>query len=456
MRAGKRMLQTGRSHVPLLIAAVLAAVLVQCTLQPDVETASAKPNVLFISIDDLRPELECYGAERMHTPNLDSFAASSLRFTRAYCQQALCNPSRSSYLTGARPETTRIQGQKEVFRDTMPDVVTLPQHFKANGYTCLSMGKVFHGNRLDARSWSEEEYLPDRKLIYAGEENRTLNRPRKKARVTESEDVADNVYRDGLVADRAIEALERLKDEPFFLALGFFKPHLPFAAPKRYWDMYPPGSIELPKDMSAPLGAVIFGMHDSHEIRQYMDAPDSGAFSDEFMLRLLHGYLACTSYVDAQVGRVLDALPGLGLSDNTIVVIFGDHGFYLGDHGMWGKSGTFETAARVPLMIRAPGKSKGGSTSAALVELVDLYPSLCELAGLPLPTHLEGLSFAPLLSDPAQSWKKAAFTYHPSGPVEGASLCNDRWRFTSWRTLGPGGKEVSRELYDHESDPLEM
>jgi len=452
----QRLFRTGRSRWPLLIPCVFAAAILQVTLTQCETAGDRKPNVLFISIDDLRPELESYGVERMHTPNLDSFASSALRFTRAYCQQALCNPSRASYLTGARPETTRIQGQKEVFRDTLPDIVTLPQHFKANGYKSLSMGKVFHGNRLDPLSWSEEEYLPDRKLIYARADNRAMNKPRKKARATESEDVADNVYRDGLVADRAIETLEGLKEEPFFLALGFFKPHLPFAAPKRYWDMYPLESVELPEDMSAPLGAVMFALHDSHEVRQFMDAPDSGPFSEEFMLRLLRGYLACTSYVDAQVGRVLDALPGLGLSENTIVVVFGDHGYYLGDHGMWGKGGAFEAAARVPLMIRVPGQTRAASTSAALVELVDLYPSLCELAGLPLPAHLEGLSMVPLLSEPGRPWKKAAFTLHPAGPIEGTSIRTERWRFTRWRTVGARSQELSHELYDHSSDPLEM
>ena len=419
------------------------------------DAGSERPNVLFISIDDLRPELGCYGASQAQTPAMDSVARGGMRFDNAYCQYALCSPSRVSLLTGARPATTRIFGQKELFRDTLPDIVTLPQYFKANGYRTVSMGKVFHGKRLDPASWSEPEYLPDRKLIYANPENQAINTPRTKGPVTEAEDVPDEGYRDGSIAARALETLERVKDEPFFMALGFFKPHLPFAAPKRYWDQYPLESIELPENMDAPLGAVKFGLHNSAEVRSYLDAPDEAPFSDAFMKRLLRGYLASTTYVDTQIGKVLAKLDELGLADNTIVVLYGDHGFYLGDHGMWGKTGTFESVARVPLVVRYPGHIEAGSATSRLVELVDLYPTLCELAGLEAPEHLEGTSFVPLIADPERAWKKAAFTYHTIGPVEGRSIRTERYRFTSWRTVGRKAREIGYGLYDHRADPGE-
>lgn len=459
----------------LALFAALAGPVVATATPPGESESAERPNVLFISIDDLRPEIGSYGVGRASSPHLDAFAETALVFTRAYCQQTLCNPSRTSYLTGARPATTGIWEQKGFFRDTVPNIVTLPQHFKAHGFTTSSIGKVFHGNRLDAKSWSEPEFLPDRTRIYALEENRAKNRPRTKATATESADVPDNGYRDGLAADHAIKTLARLgraEDSPFFLALGFFKPHLPFAAPKRYWDLFPEDEIELPKDAKAPLGAVLYSIHESHEVRQYSDAPRTGPFSEDFSRRLLRGYLASTAYVDAQVGRVLSALDELGLADNTIVVIFGDHGFYLGDYGMWGKSGTFERAARVPLMVRVPeafrpgeaqgdeapgdpGASERPGSTGALVELVDLYPTLCDLAGLPQPGHLEGTSFAPLLEDPTLPWKKAAFTYQPMGRIEARSIRTKRWRYTSWRTTGKSPKTIARELYDHTTDPGE-
>ncbi|TDJ68875.1 MAG: iduronate sulfatase [Planctomycetota bacterium] len=414
----------------------------------------ARLNVLFIAVDDLRSELGCFGAERALTPNIDALARAGVRFERAYCQQALCNPSRASLLTGCRPMTTRVAGLDEHFRRALPDVVTLPQYFKQNGYRAISLGKIFHGNLLDPESWSEPEYLADRKSIYALPENIALNRPRKKGPPVESADVTDDAYRDGQVAQRAVEMLRGMNGEPFFLAVGFHKPHLPFAAPKRYWDLYAPDTIALAPNPDPPAGAPPFAIHPWIELRRYLGVPSEGPLDERTARELIHGYLACVSYVDAQVGKVLAELERLELARDTIVVLWSDHGWYLGEHGMWAKMGNFEEALRAPVILRAPG-ARAGAASRGLVELVDLYPTLCELTGLTPPPHLEGTSFAPLLAEPDRPWKRAVFSQHPASlDIMGYSVRTDRWRFTSWRRASDGA-ELARELYDHDADPFE-
>ncbi|MFT5050485.1 MAG: iduronate 2-sulfatase [Chlamydiales bacterium] len=422
--------------------------------QADSTAGGARPNVLLIAIDDLRPELGCYGVERALTPNLDKLASGGVCFTSAYCQAAICTPSRTSLLTGYRPDSTGVVDLQAHFRDTRPHVVTLPQSFKSAGYRSVSVGKLFH--KPDPASWSEPVFHPDRGLKYALEENRAPGRDQRGPAV-ERVDVPDEAYRDGLVAEEAIQALRRLKDEPFFLAVGFYKPHLPFAAPARYWDLYARENIDLPLNASFPEDAPSFGRHDWHELRVHGGIPEQGPLDDSVARELVHGYLACVSYVDAQVGKVLDELDALGLADDTIVVVWSDHGYYLGEHGMWCKMGTLEEALRVPLIVRAPGVAQAGAASAGLVELVDVYPSLCELAGLPVLDHLEGTSFVPLLAQPARDWKRAVFSQQANATagVMGYSVRTKRLRFTSWRLDQAPFEEVATELYDHDKDPGE-
>ncbi len=461
---------------------------------PTASAEAGRPNVLFICVDDLRPDLGCYASQgspaTVSTPHMDRLAAGGLRFTSAWCQQALCNPSRASFLTGCRPLTTGVTDLKTHFRSALPQVKTLPEWFKDHGYHTQAIGKLEHGNLLDERSWSVGNARPDRSLIYALAENKEINRPRQKGPPTENADVPDNAYRDGVVADLALEALaqlgrggpgarsgpaasatgqvgaESVSKPPFFLALGFHKPHLPFAAPQRYWDQHPEESITLASNPTAPSGAPSVALHQGAELRNYLGVPATGPLPDELARRLVRGYRACVSFVDAQVGRVLEALESNGLAQNTLVVLFGDHGYYLGEHGLWAKMGLFDEAMAVPLILRVPG-GRAGQTSDALVELVDLYPTLAELCGLPLPGHLEGLSFAPLLAPPGageagaeRPGKSATFGVHTHGTVLGRSLRTSRYRLNRW-TLGQTGAggggpaPDTYELYDHAVDPGE-
>ncbi|WP_133795697.1 sulfatase [Prosthecobacter fusiformis] len=434
----------------------------------------AAPNVLFIAVDDLRPEMGCYGASHMQTPNLDRLAGSGVLFERAYCQVAVCNPSRNSVLSGFRPETTTILANNKFLRPTLPDVVTLPQHFKNNGYTSISLGKIFHHSSVepgdDPQSWSEPSWYhgePYRHWFSKESEDfikRMKKLPKdKQPRLIrpmpyEASPEPDDVYPDGQTALKAIETLQRLKSEgkPFFLGVGFVKPHLPFTCPQKYWDLYPEDSIRMPdnstpgKDVPAP------ALHDLYELRSYGGIPAKGDLDQPTALKLIRSYRACVSFMDAQLGRVIAELDRLGLRENTIIVLWGDHGYHLGEQGLFTKMTNFELGTRVPLMVSAPGMKAAGERSRALVELVDLYPTLADLAGLPISEKLEGKSFAPLLNTPKRPWKKAAFSeYLRRGPegYKGRSIRTDRWRYTEWKN--PKGMEAGTELYDHKADPQE-
>jgi iduronate 2-sulfatase len=424
-------------------------------------------NVLFIAVDDLRPELGCYGKTYMHSPNIDRLAATGVRFERAYCQQAVCGATRNSLLSGLRPDTTGIHGNSKSFREVFPDLVALPQHFKQNGYMSIGMGKIYHQN--DALSWSEPLPSPNYMVWLRPENIDTMKRRGAEARAlgltgkqlgraargpaAEMADVDDGAYPEGQLTDRALTKLSEFKDEPFFLAVGYVRPHLPFNCPKKYWDLYDREEIKLPQPQERPKGAPSIALTSWGEMRSYAGIPKRGPVSDEQALELIHGYRACVSYVDAQVGRLLDELDRLELADNTIVIIWGDHGWKLGDWGMWCKHTNFELDTHVPMIVRAPGAAGNGKPCPALVEYVDIYPSLCDLAGLPLPEHLEGRSFAPLLEDPVLSWKPAALSQYPRGKNMGYSMRTEQYRLTLWVDQATREKTEAVELYDFAKDP---
>lgn len=435
------------------------------------------PNILFIATDDLNCAIGPYGDPTAVTPNLDRLAARGVLFERAYCQQAVCNPSRSSFLTGLRPDTVGVDDLRKYFRDTAPNgknLVTLPQHFKNHGWFCQNIGKLFHnmGDTQDRRSWSVIEALHAgahfEDTVFAGTPWGPGNeKPPYKAPATEAHDVPDTAYRDGQIARFAASVLRDRADreQPFFLAVGFWRPHLPFVAPKKYWDLYDPAAIPAPQPPEPPAGAPKITLHESREIRGYGGPPQDRDFNAEEIRHYRHGYYAAISFLDAQLGLVLDALEESGQADNTLIVFFSDHGFHIGEHALWGKTTNFELDARVPLIIADPRQPAGhGKKTGALAELVDLYPTLAHLAGVAgdLPGNLEGDNLAPVLTDPGASVKDAAFTQHQHpfyGPASnwqawGRSIRTERWRYTEWRAI-KSGKILARELYDHENDPHE-
>jgi arylsulfatase A-like enzyme len=411
--------------------------------------------VLFIAVDDLRPQLGCYGRSQVISPCIDRLAREGTVFDRAYCQVPVCGASRASLLTGLRPTRRRFLNYKTWAKEDAPGVITLPQQFRLHGTTTFSLGKVFHHANDAPGSWSEPAWRPRTKLgnwrDYVTPENVKVAGPGDgKGPPYEIADVPDDAYLDGKIAVRAIEDLERLKKagKPFFLAVGFLKPHLPFNAPKRYWDLYDPSGVRLPSNYHPPRDAPKQALHNWGELRGYTQVPPRGPLPDEMALTLIRGYHACVSYTDRQIGRVLDALERLGLADETIVVLWGDHGWNLGEHTLWCKHCNFDTALRVPLILKVPGFPAGQRTR-ALVEFVDLYPTLCELCGIDLPAHLEGTSLVPLLEDPQRPWKTAVF----SRWIDGDSIRTDRFLYTEWR--GREGDVVARMLYDHREDPEE-
>jgi iduronate 2-sulfatase len=491
--------------------------------------AVSRPNVLFIAIDDLRPELGCYGSPIAKSPVLDALAADGLRFNRAYCQQAICSPSRASLMTGARPDTIRVVENTAYFRELNPDIVTLPQHFIANGYEAVYCGKIYHARMTDnehswsrkpsfnrcpvKRRWLPGSYaLPENQKLWAANKEKMLTKYGKEGSgglihgpAYESADVPDHAYGDGYNTRVAIATLkyhlETKPKQPLFLALGFTKPHLDFIAPKKYWDLYDPKAIQLAMQTKGPKGGAATGLHASFELRTRHGIPKKGPIGPELAKTLLHGYYACVSYVDAQIGLMLEALNEAGIRENTVIVVWGDHGWHLGDMGIWGKATNYEIATRVPLIIWTPDMKVRGKPTNGLVELVDMYPTLCELAGLPRPKHLEGHSFAPLLDNPGQSWKKAAFSQFPNpalrewaanplsegmrktffGPLieqveegiinqqgdswdrdlfenhlMGYTMRTNRYRLVSWQDHRDMKAEpLFIELYDHQTDPQE-
>lgn len=459
----------------------------------------SRPNILFIPIDDLRPEMGCYGNSVIKTPNMDRLAANGVVFNRAYCQQAVCNPSRASLLTGLRPDSTQVWDLQTDLRNNLPDVVTLPQLFKSNGYYTVGFGKTFHNIFPDARSWSEEIHADgfpeDPDAVYRLIDNQIIQKERElnflkngkavfdrygfiytKASSTEMANVPDDAYYDGAQTTLAVRKLQELKDkgEPFFLSVGYYKPHLPFNAPKKYWDLYNPADIPLAKNQFMPRGSPAFAVHGDAEMRSYIDRKDlpkpaGPPYDTEKQRGLLHAYYACVSYVDAQIGRLLQILEETGLAENTIVVLWGDHGWKLGEHNSWAKMSNYEIDTRVPLIISGAGVHAKGCKSEALTEFVDIFPTLCEMAGINPPAYLQGTSMVPLLADPEKRWKTAAYSQFllgRFGPPEyrqeermGYTIRTDRYRYVEWyqwdKEAKKPGNFLARELYDHGDDPEE-
>jgi len=426
-----------------------------------------KPNILFIAVDDLRTEINCFGAKHMHTPNFDRLANKGMIFQRAYCQQAVCAPSRNSLLTGLRPDALGIYDLYTYFRTKNPDVVTLPEHFKNNGYHTETMGKIYHtghGNSDDRQSWSIPKWNQDNEIKKLKKISRgdTIGLERdfptidgKKLPWYCSPMPEDNMT-DAMIANQAVKRMKVIKDSAFFLAVGFVKPHLPFVAPKKYWDLYDPSEIKIPK-RKIPKDMPDMALHQFGELRKYHGIPAKGYLDDKTSRNLIHGYYAAVSMIDAQVGKLLDALEENGLDDNTIIVLWGDRGWKLGEYGGWCKHTNFEMDTNAPLMFSVPWLKKGLKTE-SLAEFVDIYPTLCELAGLELPEHLEGQSLVPVLNDPKTEVNKVAISQYPRGKslgydrkseFMGYSIRTGNYRFTRWQNYENPDDVVAVELYDH-------
>lgn len=452
------------------------SLIILLALPTTIGQAAERPNVLFIAIDDLRPELGCYGSEIAVSPNLDALAADGLLFNRAYCQQAICRPSRASLMTGARPESTGLFHNYVSLRELQPDIVTLPQHFIAHGYETVYCGKIFHnGDTDEENSWSRAPVkwlkgikkptggyaLPENNKMKADNMKIMLAKYGEAARrglaagpAYEKADVPDHAYGDGYETLRAIATMKEMVkagDKPFFLGLGFKKPHLNWTAPSRYWDLYDPAKIPMADHTTAPVNGAAMGLHASFELRTRAGIPKQGPLGPELSRTLKHAYLACVSYVDAQIGKMIAALEEAGVRDNTIIVVWGDHGWHIGDMGVWGKATNYEIATRVPLIIWTPDMKARGHKTDALVELVDIYPTLCQLAGVPLPEHLEGHSFVPLLDEPGRTWKQAAFSQYPNPALrEWAANPLSQGMRETW--FGPLIQEVEQRIIDQQGD----
>lgn len=438
-----------------------------------------RPNVLLILVDDLKPALGSFGDPAAISPNIDRLAAQGMRFEMAYCNQSVCMASRYNLMLGSRSTSTGFYSFGTQFREIYPDAVTLPQHFMNYGYVAHSMGKVFHighGNTNDDASWSVPHH-PDKVIDYVLPESnyRELTReeglftnqgardeygnPRPRGAAWEAADVLDEAYADGRIAETAVDRMRWLKEneeKPFFLAVGFVRPHLPFSAPKKYWDMYDRHKLPMPEFVDAPKDAPGFAVKRRGEIMAFKPIPTVEPFPDDLTLQLIHGYYASVSYMDAQVGKVLDGLEKHGFADNTIVVLWGDHGWHLGDHGSWTKHSNYEQSNRIPIIISAPGVTKPGTVTHQLTETVDIYPTLVSLAGLDPPKTsqpIDGMDLTPVLKNGKERIREYAYHSYPKAGRIGRAIRNDRYRLVEWKANT--ADDIVYELYDYEDDPLE-
>jgi len=442
------------SHTVLLSLTLL----ILSTTQAGEGTPQKRPNVLFIAVDDMNNDLGCYGNTQVKSPAIDKLAAEGVRFDRAYCQFPLCSPSRTSLMTGLRPDTTRTFDLAYHFRTGLPETVTLPQLFMKNDYYVARVGKIYHygnpgdigTNSLDDKTSWQERFNPagrDKTALEAEVTNYTPKRGGLGAAMVFAADKtgADEDHTDGKVATQTIALLEKHKDKPFFIACGFYKPHCPWIAPQKYFDLYPLDAIKIP-DLAADTKA----KYPPPALASTQPWPNHGLTTDQAR-ECKRAYYATISYVDSQIGRVMSALDRLGLRENTIVVFWSDHGYLLGEHGLWQKQSCFEESARVPMIISAPGFKSAGKPSPRTVELIDLYPTLADLAGLAAPKSLEGASLRPLLENPAAEWNRPAYSQVERGIGPGHTVRTEKWRYTEW-AFG----EKGAELYNHETDPTEL
>ncbi|MCK4564972.1 MAG: sulfatase [Verrucomicrobia bacterium] len=469
------------------------------------EEGNTARNILFIAVDDLKPVLGCYGDTLIQTPNIDRLADAGTVFLNNHCQQAVCGPSRASLMTGLRPDHTRVWDLKTRMRDMNPDTVSLPQYLRSRGFETAGTGKIYDprcvDKQLDEPSWSipysKPDHLPNDPTFgkavlgaYHGKEMRDLfeqatEKGLKKYGdvknflvehdawpVVESVDVPDGAYTDGAIATEGIRLMKELKGKgkPFFLAVGFKKPHLPFVAPSKYWNLYDRDDFKVTPFQQKSKNGVDVAYHTSGELRSYTGIPDFDSYSTdrqkhmaaEKQKELIHGYYACVSYIDAQVGRLLDELKSQGLDKNTVIVLWGDHGWHFGDHGLWCKHTNFEQATRSPLIFSSPDIPTAGETQSP-TEFIDIFPTLCELTGVPIPRNLDGTSLVPLLKNPEASVKDYAVSQWPGGGRKGMgyAIRDHRYRYVAWLAGGRStepydpDKVVGRELYDYQKDPME-
>jgi len=474
-------------------------ILVSACKQDTKQTTTKKmPNVLFIAVDDLRPELGIYGNKIIHSPNIDQLGRDGVIFEQAYVQQALCAPSRASVMTGLRPQTTKVQTLWDKLRDSIPDAVTMPQYFAQKGYTTTAIGKMYHNTDPDPASWSEpklylEQFPFNPECIYASQENldiqkEKLSRPPKagnkyernkpdrfghyyvRANFTEMADVPDETFYDGAQTLVAIDKLEQLAkaDKPFFFGLGFYRPHSPYISPKKYWDLYDRESIPMAENPFIPEGAPDFAVNTNIELKAHADftnapTPLEGSISEADARRVKHGYYAAVSYTDAQVGKVIKKLKDLGLYDETIIVLWSDHGYKLGEHNGWSKFTNYNIDTHAPLIIKSNRTKDNKHRVAQMVEMIDIYPTLCEMMGLEIPTKMEGMSLLPHISKSTTVGKEAIFSSYrkehhwsvPRGNEQlGNSILTKGYHYVKWQSW-KDKSFTAEELYDLKKDPLE-
>lgn len=487
-----------------LASACLALLLFLCFScnKKAAEKESERPmNVLFVSIDDLGPNLGAYDNEHIKSPNIDAFAQTGTTFRNTYCQAAVCAPSRASLMTGLRPDSTRVWHLGDKFRELHPEIVTMPQHFHKNGYRTVCIGKIFHNYMPDSVSWDEPDLRPaqykrpewlkrDGETFYVNEETQDRQKIRRDFLVTkrpnyyadgwnngpawEMEDVHDTAYFDGAQTELAKRTLTRLSknEQPFYLALGYFRPHLPFAVPKKYWDLYHKDSLPLASNPFVPERSPIMSMNSMYELRGYdgfknLKHPTENVMNEDTARLLKQGYYASVSYVDALFGQVVQHLKDLDIYDNTVIIVWGDHGWKLGEHNGWCKQTNYNIDIHVPMIARSPNQTNVGQQTFELTELIDMFPSLCDMAGIEKPSYLQGTSFVPLMQDPDLEWKSAAFSqFHrrpkvtPDGKrYMGYSIRTKTHHYVEWYYWNDETEErgefVVSELYDSQSDPEE-
>ena len=405
-------------------------------------------NVLFIMVDDLRPELNIYYKDHIKSPNIDKLASNGITFDRAYCNVPVCGASRASLLSGVRPTRERFLNYFSSVNEAGPEIKNIVDYFNERGYLTVSNNKITH-LKNDIKSWDEEWYPKDISWRnYQDPENRVLDINNKPASAYEKLDVNDSVYFDSQTANKSISDLKKMKDshKPFFLAVGFVKPHLPFTAPKKYWDLYDRSQIKLPENSKFPETAPAVANHKWGELRYYKNIPKKGPIPDDLAITLIHAYYASVSFVDAQIGKLINALDELKLRENTIIVLVGDHGWSLSDHGLWAKHSNFEVALRVPLIISSPGLKKNKKTK-SIAELVDLYPTLCDLTNGEKPNHLHGYSLLESMNNPSKIFKIKAL----SRWQKGETLIRQNLFYTEWKLPN----RTVKMLFDHSVDPNE-